>query len=214
MSRNIYILISESLVGTHSENPDFENIRYFEMKIPVNVNFNIKDSKYKNNTSLQKNSTFLDMLDFYNECQKKLYNVYFLVGFDIDLQGEYMSITLRDNLIRAGIDEKIIFRIPFYEGNYLAVQEFRNIQEFLEYKGIDAEFQREIKEYNKGVSEDEKLDVMSIKKMMSIIDLHENRGKKFKVNRFGNSTFTYLTNKLHNNKTSSGVKDKWIQKIM
>ena len=115
--KTLYILISESLIGTHSNHNLKECVQSFCINIPINVkqSSDQKDS-YINNTSLKDNDVFVDVMNCYKENNSNGVKVYFIIGFDADIQGEYMANVFKDELLEAGIDEKMIFRMPFADG--------------------------------------------------------------------------------------------------
>ena len=201
--RTLYILISESLIGTHSNHNLDECVQSFCINIPINVkqSSNQKDS-YINNTSLKDNNVFVDVINCYKENNSNGVKVYFIIGFDADIQGEYMANVFKDELLEAGIDEKMIFRMPFAEGGYVALQDFKSVQAYIDYKGLEADFLSFVKRYN--MKNEASLPLMNFRKILAIKELALNADKDFIVeNNDGNSTFTFIVNTLSNNTTSS-----------
>jgi hypothetical protein len=201
--RTLYILISESLIGTHSNHNLDECVQSFCINIPINVkqSSNQKDS-YINNTSLKDNNVFVDVINCYKKNNSNGVKVYFIIGFDADIQGEYMANVFKDELLEAGIDEKIIFRMPFAEGGYVALQDFKSVQAYIDYKGLEADFLSFVKRYN--MKNEASLPLMNFRKILAIKELALNADKDFIVeNNDGNSTFTFIVNTLSNNTTSS-----------
>lgn len=199
----LYILISESLIGTHSNHNLDECVQSFCINIPINVKQSShKKNDYINNTSLKDNDVFLDVVNCYKENNAKGVKVYFLVGFDADIQGEYMANVFKDELLEAGIDEKIIFRMPFADGGYVALQDFKSVQAYIDYKGLEADFLNLLRRYN--MKNEAQLPLMNFRKILAIKELALNADKDFIVeNNDGNSTFTFILNTLSNNTTSS-----------
>lgn len=208
--KTLVILISESLIGTHTELKNKEDIAFFEMRIPVNIKYDNKLKKWVNNSSLTSNQTFINILELFNS-KKDEYDIFFLVGFDCDMQGEYMSFVLKEHLMKNGIDEKYIFRMPFVEGEYIALTNFKNLDDFFYIKGIENKFMSFLKGINNSSSF--KLPIMSIGKILALKELSENKNVLFETNS-GNSTFTYITSKLTNlEKEKKENQFQWIQEI-
>lgn len=208
--KSFFILISESLVASHSNHELNQKVVIFDMKIPLNVKQTEEPGIYQNNTKLSDNEVFKEILKTRDEALVNGYEkVYFLVGFDVDLQGEYMASVLREELLSAGIDDDAIFRMPFVEDEYIMLQEFRPVEDFINYKGLEADFSAAIKRHNK--SNNDNLPFMSFRKLMSLKILSEKKDSTFQIiNNEGNSTFTYIINRMNNNKTSAGTKHKWV----
>ena len=79
--KTLYILISESLIGTHSNHNLKECVQSFCINIPINVkqSSDQKDS-YINNTSLTDNDVFIDVMNCYKENNSNGVKVYFIIG--------------------------------------------------------------------------------------------------------------------------------------
>ena len=207
--KTLYILISESLIGTHSNHNLKECVQSFCINIPINVkqSSDQKDS-YINNTSLKDNDVFIDVMNCYKENNSNGVKVYFIIGFDADIQGEYMANVFKDELLEAGIDEKMICRMPFADGGYVALQDFKSVQAYIDYKGLEADFLNFVKRYN--TKNEANLPLMNFRKILAIKELSQNADEDFNVeNNDGNSTFTFIVNTLSKNATSS----KKIEKI-
>jgi len=121
----------------------------------------------------------------------------FLLGYDLDENGEFMAHALKNFLISKGVKENQIIRTPLTENGYIATSDFLNIDKFLEYKIIDKEFQNEIKK-NLGFN-------MTFNDVMSLVYLDRKKGKTLsldgdglheKINLQGTSTITFVTNQL------------------
>ena len=145
-----YFLISESTTGAHlvESVENDEKITTYSMNIPLNVKFDENQKKYINNTNISQMSEFKELLADYKIAKSNNHEVYFLVGFDGDGQGEYMSNVLRDALLENNISEDKIFRIPFFEDEYLTVSDFKNIDDFLYFNGLNQEFMNYLKTKN------------------------------------------------------------------
>ena len=185
--KTLYILISESLIGTHSNHNLDECVQSFCINIPINVKQSSdQKNSYINNTSLKDNDVFVDAVNCYKE----------------NIQGEYMANVFKEELLEAGIDGKIIFRMPFADGGYVALQDFKSVQAYIDYKGLEADFLNFIKRYN--MKNEVSLPLMSFRKILAIKELALNADKDFVVeNNDGNSTFTFILNTLSKNTTSS-----------
>jgi|GEM_PF-1916609 hypothetical protein len=201
--KTLYILISESLIGTHSNHNLDECVQSFCINIPINVKQSSdQKNSYINNTSLKDNDVFVDAVNCYKENNSNGVKVYFIIGFDADIQGEYMANVFKEELLEAGIDGKIIFRMPFADGGYVALQDFKSVQAYIDYKGLEADFLNFIKRYN--MKNEVSLPLMSFRKILAIKELALNADKDFVVeNNDGNSTFTFILNTLSKNTTSS-----------
>lgn len=210
--KTIYFLISESLIGSHCSNELEEEVFFFDMSIPVNVKFDQTEGRFINNTTLEENKHFKNIIKKYNENKDKA-QIFFLVGFDVDIQGEYMANVLRDELLKQEIDINTIFRTPLMDGEYLAIQEFKSIDSYLNYKGLELKFAMFLRQYN---SKNKKnIPIMSFRKLLSLKKLSQEKGKNFAVkNNQGTSTFTYITNRLNKDYTSSKEKKKWLTKAV
>lgn len=202
----LYFLVSESTIGTHL-NCNEENVIFVEMKIPMNVkNLN---NEFINNTSLSDNKNFQLLVEGFNFYKNQYDEIYVLVGFDADIQGEYMANTLRDELIFFGIDKNKIIRMPFCGDNYFALSDFMNIRDYINYKGLEDKFLKFLKKHNS--KNEQKVELMSFRKIISLLELNANKGKDFSVRQDGTNTFTYITNCLYKNSIASkeGLQ-KWI----
>lgn len=195
--KNLFFLISESTIGTHLKQED-ENVIFVEMKIPLNLK---KTSDgYVNNTSLKNNENFIFLL---NGAKTYEYdNIYFIIGFDADLQGEYMSNVLRDELLLNGIKETNIIRMPFCGDNYLAISNFMDLKDFMFFKGLENKFLAYLKKHNSN-NKSNQVEVMSFRKIISLLELYENKESEFDISNSGTNTFTYITNKLYKNSIAS-----------
>jgi len=189
-----YILVSESLIGSHYANPEpGEKVVYFDMHIPCNVRRDEQSGAAVNNTNLGENAQFITVVAAYNDALA-FGDAYILVAFDCDIQGEYMATTLRDELVRHGVSEKNIVRVPFIGGQYLTMQNFKDIQALLDYRLLNLEFMNLLRKHH--------LPAMSIKKAMALRELREHP-KEFSINNNdGTSTFTYIVNVLNKNLTA------------
>lgn len=196
MNNYYYILVSESTVGFHALYD--ENIFCIEMKIPLNVKKNNNDENYSINTNLTNNNVFRELVSCYfeNSVTKR---VFILVAFDGDNQGEIMSNILKENLLKLKISEDDIIRIPFLDDQYISVSDFLDITHLLNYKGLNDEFKKLIQHHNKN-SDNEKLEILSIEAIVSLIKLNENKQQEFKINNKNVDTFTYITKKLGSTK--------------
>lgn len=188
-----YFLISESLVGAHlveEQNAD-EKITTYSMSFPINTKFNTQNKKYENNTSISNMEDFLILIKDYEIAKSKGHTVYFLIGFDGDSQGEYMANILRNELLKHQVGTEQIFRTPFLDDSYITICDFKNIDDFLFYHGINQEFINILK--SKKV-----FATMSIKQALSLYRLvTAPKNKEFEViNNNGTNTFTYITNSL------------------
>lgn len=192
-----YFLISESTTGAHlvESVENDEKITTYSMNIPLNVKFDENQKKYINNTNISQMSEFKELLADYKIAKSNNHEVYFLIGFDGDGQGEYMSNVLRDALLENNISEDKIFRIPFFEDEYLTVSDFKNIDNFLYFNGLNQEFMNYLKT--------KKMKVLTINQALAINKLATTAkyNKEFKViNNIGTSTFTFITNSLNSKK--------------
>lgn len=116
------------------------------------------------------------------------YVVNFLIGYDLDENGELMSHALRDALIANGIPPDSIYRTPLAENGYLGIMPFGTIDAYKEFRKKDVQFQKRNFQKTK-----RKLGIL---KVIALYFLQKNRGKKIKIKNSGNSTVTVVFNEM------------------
>ena len=199
LSKNCYIVVSESSLGSHTNVPNLEHFIFYSMTIPLNLlqDKESEEKKYKNNTKLGENAKLLDMASKYAELKKKYDNVYFLIGFDADIQGEYMAYALKEALLLEGVKENDIFRMPFCATHYLVLAEFKDMQNYMDFKGLEREFTEYIKRHNK--KNGTKLPYLSLNKVLGMEKIYSYAKNKKQVRVLNNektNIFTYIVNHL------------------
>ena len=192
-----YFLISESTTGAHlvESVENDEKITTYSMNIPLNVKFDESEKKYINNTNILRMSEFKELLADYKIAKSNNHEVYFLIGFDGDGQGEYMASVLREALLECDIPNDKIFRTPFVEDEYFTGCVFKYIDDFLHFNGLNQEFMNYLKI--------KKMKVLTINQALAINKLAttaKNNKEFIVVNNSGTSTFTFITNYLNSKK--------------
>lgn len=178
-----YVLFSESKIGFHSV------VNIDCTIIPLAFVPNIKTNKgnfypYINldkNLQIKKILTIQDMI--------------FLIGFDLDENGEFMSHALKNYLLEKGINEKNIIRTPLTEEGYIGFNSFLDIEKYVIYRSLQKEFSLKLKKENLGS--------MGLVDFLSLKYLEKKKGKMIeteklteKINVEGTSTITFVTNNL------------------
>ena len=182
------ILFSESILGFHSKTE--EDCQMIPLVFIPEIKKD-ETGKYFAYINLSNNQKIKPI---FNE---SIENIFFLLGYDLDENGEFMAHALKNFLISKGVNENQIIRTPLTEDGYIAISDFLNIEKFLEYKIIDKEFQSEIKK-SLGFN-------MTINDVLSLVYLDRKKGKTLsldgdglneKINLQGTSTITFVTNQL------------------
>ena len=184
MSKNevkrLYILFSESNVGMHR--PD-EKLEDFVIVAGTFIPY-LEGSKWYGSEKLM-----LRAMSSVHIAKVEGYKVYFLIGYDMDENGEFMSIAIRNSLLAYdGISEDDIFRTPLTEKGYLGITDFIEVEKYQKYRKLDLYFHQYMK-----IKFGQKIGLL---KAMTLYFLRKNRGKLFKVNRKGSSTATIVHNAL------------------
>lgn len=217
MSKDFLILISESQMAAHNAFPDKIDLCFISMNIPLNIKRN--ENFYTNGTQNLDNKEFAEIMHKYNSNKDKYKNIYIWIGFDADEQGEYMAMTLRDILVKNGISETQLLRTPFCSDKYIIAQDFKDMQAFLNFKGLEREFINYVRAHNAKCRKHLPTN-LSLKKLISIRKLSNNANtnpknpKTFKVlSNTENNTVTYITNFLKNKNTKNDGARTWITAI-
>lgn len=174
-------LFSESDIGYHSKSViDCEIIPLvFIPKIIKKNNDFFPYADLKNNT---------DLLDAIARGKT------FLIGFDLDENGELMAHSLKNFLIEKGIKQEDIIRTPLTEDGYIATNSFLDISGYAKFRYYQEEFLKELRRA--------KLPRMTIMDLLALKYLNEKKGKDMvlsnykKINFNGTSTVTFITNNL------------------
>lgn len=176
------ILFSESNIGIHNKYSTDCKIIPIVFIPTVNKNGNI----YKPFINLDDNNLIRSLLEKENT---------YLIGFDLDENGEFMAQALKNYLISKNIDEANIIRTPLTEDGYIATSDFLNINDYCKYRYFQDIFQKKMKKM--------KLPLMSIMDLLALRYLIKQKGKKIEfsklentINLNGTSTITFITNNL------------------
>lgn len=176
------VLFSESNIGVHSEYPIDCKI------IPIVFIPTVKkvDEQYEPFVNLDNNEKINGIIGLENT---------YLIGFDLDENGEFMAQALRNYLLSKSISKENIIRTPLIEDGYIATTDFLNINDYAKYRYYQDIFIKGLKK--------EKLPVMSIMDFLALRYLTIKKGKPVEmakieksVNLNGTSTITFITNNL------------------
>jgi len=115
--------------------------------------------------------------------------IYFLLGYDLDENGEFLSNVIENELIKLKINQQNIIRTPATEKNFILIKEKINIDKYLFFRKKDVEFITKQKE--NGIKKP-----IGLLKAIALYILYKKAGSFFKVNTNGTSTFTYLIKKM------------------
>lgn len=183
-----FILFSESKIGIHS---DID----IDCQI-VPIVFVPTILKQENGT----NQAFINLdnnLNIQNVISNSTTETIFLVGFDLDENGEFMAHALKNYLISKNIDKKQILRMPLAEDGYIGICDFMDISGLMTLKLLQKDFSAILKKNN--LPQIELIDFLALryldkKKGKSISLNSDNLNEKF--NSLGTSTITFITNNL------------------
>lgn len=190
-----YIVISESLVGSHKFSSIDSDVIQYELTFPITIK-KVNDL-YVIGNSISENETVRKVINEYKEHKKNGGLVNILVSFDLDEMGELMSELFLDTLEAKKVDPFDVFRVPLTENGYMAIKQFSNTSSYKEY----LYHQQEIKARLQA----EGLSPLSIQKIYSLKRLSQYKGRDLdissnpaKVNAAGTSSATFVHNYINN----------------
>jgi len=129
-------------------------------------------------------------IEEYKKIIKKYQNAKIIVfiGYDLDENGEFLSHIIEEeikeinNLSNNNIS---IYRTPLTENNFILFKEPIKIDEYIQYRKIDINFIKKQKESKINQP-------IGILKAIALYMLYKYKNTKFKINKEGTSTFTFL----------------------
>lgn len=182
------ILFSESIIGFHSKIDTHCEI------IPLSF---IPQIKEKENGGLYPfvNIDKIKRVEQLINDYKSGIKITFLIGFDLDENGEFMAQALRNYLISKSVRKDDIIRTPLTEDGYLSVNKFLDIADYIKFRKLQKDFSLMLKE--------NKVGDINIIELLSLKYLDKKKGKyieleslKNSINLEGTSTVTFITNNL------------------
>lgn len=164
-------LICESTIGYHSEtNEDNCDIIPFVF-IPTVSKSHTGLEVYVNCKNIQINDAIKEYIN--NK------SVVFLLGYDLDENGELMAQALKNYMLSQGVKKEDIIRTPLTENGYVASLSFLDISEYITFRHHQDVFMKELrKKHNKRIGI---LDFLSIKYLV------EKKGQKINFDKLENS---------------------------
>ncbi len=180
------VLISESQIGIHSETPqDCEVIPF--VFIPT---IKLKDGVFHLGINV-KNERILELINSYNQGKE----ITFLLGYDLDENGELMAQALRNFFIKNNINSNDIHRTPLTEEGYIAVIDFLDINNLIKFNYYQREFLKVLK--------NNKIKSINFFELNSIIKLNAIYTSTLTENKSGGIVFEKLVERIDTNKTST-----------
>lgn len=183
-AKHCYILFSESTIGIH-------RVKDMQEEYIVLSGTFIPTFSALSGWSF-KGRIVQDALDHKEIYESRGYKVYFLVGYDLDENGEFMATVLRNALLDAGVEKNSVFRTPLTENGYISICDFLNIEKYIKYRSHDVQFQNEVFHTLKKR--------IGILKTMGLLFLRKHSGREMHITRKGNSTATVVYKNLTQNK--------------
>lgn len=206
MTRARYIVIAESIIGSHRMNGDANTeltmhaLTFLTRVEKVGEGFLVR-------ADIRENKTFRAVIDEYNEYRRSGASVSILVSFDLDENGEIMAEALKDSLIDAGVDPFDLFRVPLTENGYVAIKEFADTTKYKNYLWHQQRVMERLK--SKGLPE------MGLLKITALSSLSKHKGRSFDVsmrpdiiNPQGTSTATFIHNYINASENETNKLDK------
>mgnify|MGYP000376656154 CR=1 FL=1 len=198
--KTLYLLISESDVGYHSELDDAEFFIVFKMTFIPRVKLNSETGKYEPKISLTGNKTYNKIIKNYRN-NKHFDDIKIFIGFDADENGELMAQALKEQLLFASVKPKDIYRTPLTEQGYMAITSFLNIDNYCKFRGLEQEFMERLK--SKGIKPKGFRKILSVemlngkKKNEKTFEVNlESAEQDGIINTNGTSTYTFIQNKI------------------
>lgn len=191
--KTLCILFSESNIGIHRlKDTDTEEFRVLVLTFPSKVAK--QENKIVFSTNLHKNHVVTEAVSLYLK-ERASREVFILVGYDSDENGEVMSSALRGNLMALGVDPAIIVRTPLTFERYIVLRRFAETGLYRLFLNFQQEFSSILRLNNIRKN-------VGFAKSISLMHIFENRGKRFAidendgVNLVGSSTATLITKEI------------------
>jgi 5S rRNA maturation endonuclease (ribonuclease M5) len=121
----------------------------------------------------------------FEEIKAKKYDYYFMLGYDLDENGQFLSYIIKNELINIGVDKEKILRTPLTEKNYILLTDDIDMTPYIEYRKKDIRFIQKQREKNIKTP-------IGLLKAISLYYIQKYRNSVFKINTQGTSTFTFL----------------------
>jgi len=144
-----YLLFSESDIGIHKKKSNDEVVILFSLRFPPKVvskksSFGDVLLHFKNN--LAKNDTYSKALATYESLVSSPDNhIKVLLGFDSDETGEAMAISLKENLIRDGVNRLDIIRMPLSENGYIVVRKHSKSEQYKKFLSLQEDLMKRLR---------------------------------------------------------------------
>lgn len=188
---NCHIFFTESEIGVHRKMPQDKTEIVHILAGTFLPSFNLLKKEWFFDGSI-----VISAMKIYEQALQKGYRVNFLIGYDLDENGEFMALTLKRSLVGRGISPDSIYRTPLCEKGYIGIMPFCDISSYERYRTRDLRFQESL--MNK------KIDRIGLLKAMSLYFLSKNRGKEILIKNEGISTSTVVYQGLCNKGRSFG----------
>ena len=183
--KTLYIVFTESNIGVHKE---IEREHYHIISGTFLPYYEEESSTWKFDGKILAKALSLEQK--YKE--EGAQEVFFLISYDLDENGEFMSKILRQSLLSKGVKSSMVFRTPLTERGFVAITDFISIERYEQFRTHNYYFEKRLRE--KGF-----LKTVGIMKTLVIFLLFKRAGELFYTKgEDGTSTSTFMYNKIKN----------------